>query len=412
MKTLNPLLNVIPMLYRAPPAVVAVGLFFFVGFADGVMLPFFALWAQKQAAIPTQYIGLLLGCYAGGELLATPLLGGIADRIGRRPVLLLSTAGVGIGFIALHFMHGVVSIAATLVAIGAFESVLHPTIATVIADTVDDEPMRRYFAWVSTASSAGRVAGPAVGALLALHAIGYVFVASGLSLMTATLIVALLLPETRPAVVKGDDDDEDESLGGLFRALRDQRLARMLAWLVLLEISASWIEVVLPLYAHGNGVLSVSGVGRLFTYAAALTVALQFLVTRLSASVSGFWLVLASGIVLVLAFVALWLQPTVITLTVAMTLTAIAHMLFGPLVPAAVNQLAPAHSRATYMAAISVTHDLQDTLGPATGTALYAAAARLPWFVGLPTALLGAAGLACAIKRHSTEISPTSTQSK
>lgn len=400
MKTLEPIPHAPSFFPRVSPAVVAVCLFFFVGFADGAMLPFFALWAQKQAAIPTPYIGLLLGCYAGGELLATPLVGGIADRVGRRPVLLIATAGVGIGFIALHFMHGVAGIAATLIGIGAFESVLHPTIATVIADTVGEERIRRYFAWVSTASSAGRVVGPAVGALLALQAIGYVFVASGLSLLMATLIVAVLLPETRPAGAQGEEDDDDESLGGLFRALRDRRLARLLAWLVLLEISASWIEVVMPLYAHGAGVLSASGVGMLFTYAAALTVALQYLVTRFTARVSGYWLVLTSGIVLVGAFVALWMQPTIATLTVAMTLSAVTHMLFGPLVPAAVNELAPAQSRATYMAAISVTHDLQDTLGPATGTALYALATRLPWFVGVPTALLGAAGLALAIRRH------------
>ena len=78
------------------PARVGLFLFFVAGLADGVLLPFFALWAQKDAGIPTEYIGLLLGCYAGGELLATPFVGGIADRVGRRPVLLVSTAGVGV----------------------------------------------------------------------------------------------------------------------------------------------------------------------------------------------------------------------------------------------------------------------------------------------------------------------------
>lgn len=74
------------------PAKVGLFLFFAAGLADGVLMPFFALWAQQDAGIPTQYIGLLLGCYAGGELLATPFLGGIADRVGRRPVLLVSSA--------------------------------------------------------------------------------------------------------------------------------------------------------------------------------------------------------------------------------------------------------------------------------------------------------------------------------
>jgi len=34
-------------------------LFFIAGLADGVLMPFFALWAQLDAGIPTEYIGLL-----------------------------------------------------------------------------------------------------------------------------------------------------------------------------------------------------------------------------------------------------------------------------------------------------------------------------------------------------------------
>src|SRR5580704_9560819 len=122
---------------RAPgPAQVGMFLFFAAAVADGILMPFFALWAHKVAGIPIEFIGLLLGCYAGGELLATPFVGGIADRVGRRPVLLVSTTGVGLGFVLLFMVHGAFGVAAALLAIGVFESVLHPTASTVIADVV------------------------------------------------------------------------------------------------------------------------------------------------------------------------------------------------------------------------------------------------------------------------------------
>ena len=50
------------------PERVAMLLFLVAGLADGVLMPFFALWAQRDAGVSTEYIGLLLGCYAGGEL--------------------------------------------------------------------------------------------------------------------------------------------------------------------------------------------------------------------------------------------------------------------------------------------------------------------------------------------------------
>ena len=102
---LNYLSSTFALLRGMPrPARVGLFLFFAAGLADGVLVPFFALWAQKDAGIPTEYIGLLFGCYAGGELLATPFVGGIADRVGRRPVLLVSTLGVGLGFLLLYLL--------------------------------------------------------------------------------------------------------------------------------------------------------------------------------------------------------------------------------------------------------------------------------------------------------------------
>lgn len=385
-------------------ALVGLCLYFLAGLADGALLPFFALWARKDAGIPTGYIGLLLACYAGGELLATPWLGGIADRIGRRPVLLLSTTGVGGGFLLLYFTHGISTAALCLLLIGIFESVLHPTIAAVIVDTVPTEHVRRHFALTHVASNLGHIVGPALGALLALLSLGAVFIGCGISLLVAALLVAGWLPETwtRSAATAGhrEDDDDDDGLSGLLPAFRDRRLAALLLWFAVLEIAGSWIESVLPLYAHDTHVLTASGVGWLFTYSAAVIVLFQLWISKQLANLSGFSLVVISGVALAAGFAVLVIHPGVVGLVIGVTLFAVAQMLFGPLIPTTVNELAPPSGRATYMAAISVTQDLKDTLGPATGTLLYAASARLPWFVGMPVVLSAAAALATTVRRH------------
>jgi MFS family permease len=124
-----------PFVARLPvPARISVVLFFLASVADGALMPFFALWALKIAHVEVEWIGVLFACYAGGELVATPLIGGLADRIGRRRVLLFSSGGVGLGFILLLFAQGPWQAAACLTLIGVFESTLHPTAATVVAD--------------------------------------------------------------------------------------------------------------------------------------------------------------------------------------------------------------------------------------------------------------------------------------
>ncbi|MET0937232.1 MAG: MFS transporter [Luteibacter sp.] len=380
------------------PASIAALLFLFISIGDGVMLPFFALWAQHDAGIPVAWIGVLFGCYAGGELLATPLLGGIADRVGRRPVLLVSTLGVGLGFLLLSFCHGVVATAAVLLCIGVFESVLHPTAFTVIGDVVPQERTRHYFAVARVLSSVGRAIGPAIGALLVLHAFSTVFVGSAVALLLGATVVACLLPETR-GIVEGEDEDEDEGFTALMPALRDRRLGRLLLCFMLLEISGSWVETVLPLYVSRAGTLSPSGVGLLFTFGAVLTAVLQIPVTRRTSRLSARVLVLASAVLLVAAFGLLLSSVAVVTLVMAMTCFSVADMFCGPLIPSTVNALAAPKTRATYMAAVSVANDLKDTVGPATGTLLFAAGAALPWTLGMPLVGLAACGLAAALRR-------------
>ena len=385
------------------PALLGLLLFFCAGFADGALVPFFPLWAS-DAGIPVGAIGLLFGCYAGGELVAAPLIGGIADRVGRRPVLIASSLGVGGGFLALFFVHNVVLAAIVLLLTGMCESVLHPTILTAIADVTAPSAHPRWFSLAHVSSSAGQILGPACGALLATVSLSAVFLAGGGVLVLAGIVMVFALSETleigRAAGADqrdGEGDEEDEGLSALLPAFRDGRLAKLLAWVVLFEIAGNWIEAVIPLYAHDAGTLTPSGVGALFAYAAALTVGLQMLVSRFAETRSALWLTVGAGISTIAAFVLLAASPAMLALIAAVSLCSVAQMLVGPLVPTAVNALAPPAHRASYMAASSVAVDLKDSLGPSIGTALYALAPRLPWIVGIPVVALTSLGLGVAI---------------
>jgi len=111
-------------------------------------------------------------------------------------------------------------------------------------------------------------------------------------------------------------------------------------------------------------------------------------------------MVIASGCVLVGAFICLLFSSSLTALVLGVSLLSLSQMLFGPLLPTLIMQLAPAHARATYMAAASVATDLKDTVGPAAGTSLYAIAARLPWVVGIPVAICATLALAFNVRKH------------
>jgi MFS transporter, DHA1 family, tetracycline resistance protein len=394
----------------APPAARVGSLLFFVAsVADGTLMPFFPLWARSDAGIPVEYIGLLLGCYAGGELLATPFVGGIADRIGRRPVLLASTTGIGIGFLLLFFAPSAIATAFSLLVIGIFESVLHPTAATVITDVVPADERRGHFAMTRVMSNAGRIVGPALGGILALWSLHLVFFGAAATILIGAAAVALLLPETWHGKTNGGDDD-DESLTALGAAIRDRRLAALLLSISVLEIAVSWIEAVTPLYATAAGALTPAGIGMLFAYAGVVGVIFQLPVTQASHRISGFSTVLWSGAMETLAFVFLLPEPALPLLIAAITFASFARMLSGPLVQTIVSELAPRNAQATYQAAFSVVFDMKDAVGPAIGTWLYAISAALPWGTGIAASIFASGALAVAARRHETGASKQSLE--
>ncbi|MFZ4215037.1 MFS transporter [Pantoea endophytica] len=381
-----------PILSSKYPQNIGFFLLFLAGLADGVMVPFFPLWAHPMAGIPISVIGLLFGCYAGGELLATPIIGGIADRMGRRPVLIVSATGVGIGFIALFFTHGVIPAAIVLVIIGIFESVLHPTIYTLIADVNSISDQHQGFSKARVYANAGGIVGPLLGALVAQDKLSYVFVVSGFAMLIGGIVVMLSLPETRLIHDEGLDEEE-EGFTALFPAFSDRRLAMLLIFTMILGITGSWVEAVLPLYSHIHLGLNNKDIGLLFTLGAVLNTLGKMRVTKYFTRSSPFLIVLGSGIALIISFGMLLVSFKIFSVIAAVCFYSLFQMMLGPLMPSVVNELAPLKLRATYMAALSVVSDLRDSIGPATGTALFAYSFTLPWLIGIPLVAIAILGL-------------------
>src|SRR5438128_3439678 len=63
----------------------------------GIVLPLLPIYSRTFGAKGWE-IGLLMGSYSAMQFLFSPLWGRLSDRIGRRPVLLVSTAGGAVSY--------------------------------------------------------------------------------------------------------------------------------------------------------------------------------------------------------------------------------------------------------------------------------------------------------------------------
>jgi MFS transporter, DHA1 family, tetracycline resistance protein len=181
-----------------------------VGF--GIVLPILPLWAERFGARPGT-IGALVATYSAFQLVCAPLWGRLSDRVGRKPVLVLSLLGTAAG----SLLTGLASSLVLLFVGRAIDGMSGASVAVAqaaVADLADPRERPRLLGLIGAAFGLGFVAGPALGALAALGGPRAPFlVAAALAAGNAVVAIARL-PETHAAARSRKEAGAAASAGG------------------------------------------------------------------------------------------------------------------------------------------------------------------------------------------------------
>lgn len=191
----------------------------------GLMIPLLPFYAEHFGASAFT-VGLLLSVFALCQLLAGPPLGQLSDRIGRKPVLVISQIGTLAGYILLALSNTLWLIFVARIVDGLTAGNISVAQAYV-SDNTSPQQRTKAFGIVGAAFGLGMVVGPSLGGLLVRHSlttpIWGACVLSALSIVATTL----LLPKGIRAEHKGPpktllpvkailDCFRDPATGGLF----------------------------------------------------------------------------------------------------------------------------------------------------------------------------------------------------
>lgn len=166
----------------------------FVGFS--VLIPVLPLYADRLGATPFQ-VGLILACYAFAQLLFLPVWGWISDRIGRRPVLLVSLLGTAGSFLLLALAERVETIYLARSLAGFFAASVG-TAQAVVTDVTAPAERAHGMGLIGAAFGAGMIVGPMLGGFLAAIQEQLPFYTIAVLAGVNLLVTAKLLPESRP----------------------------------------------------------------------------------------------------------------------------------------------------------------------------------------------------------------------
>lgn len=109
--------------------------------------------------------GLLMFTFAAMQFVASPVLGNLSDRFGRRPVLLLSLLALGCNYLLMGWAPTLVWLFIGRLLTGISAST-YGTANAYIADTFPPEHRAQYFALLGAAFGSGFIIGPAIGGFL------------------------------------------------------------------------------------------------------------------------------------------------------------------------------------------------------------------------------------------------------
>lgn len=161
-----------------------------------LVIPLLAIYAEHFGATPL-VATLLVSTYAVCQLVSGPMLGRISDRVGRKPMLLVSQVGTFLGFILLARANALWMIFVSRIIDGSTAGNLALAQA-YISDHTKPEDRAKSFALIGIAFGVGFFIGPSVtGALVVYGLAAPVYLAAALS-MTSILCTAFLLPGGPP----------------------------------------------------------------------------------------------------------------------------------------------------------------------------------------------------------------------
>jgi len=163
-----------------------------VGF--GIIIPLLPFYAQTFGASPL-VIGLLFASFSLSQLLATPALGVLSDRWGRRPVLIFSLLGTVVSFAMLALAQSLLMLFAARIIDGLSGGNI-TTARAYIADVTEPHERAKAYGMLGAAFGLGFIVGPALAGVFSHISYTAPIWAAAAVTVIATAMAWFWLPET------------------------------------------------------------------------------------------------------------------------------------------------------------------------------------------------------------------------
>lgn len=305
-----------------------------------LILPLLPYYAETFGASPFM-TGLLVAVYAAAQLIGAPLLGRLSDRIGRRPVLLVSIAGNLFGFVILALANNLEMLFLARILAGLTGGNISVAQA-YISDVTDESNRAKGLGLIGAAFGLGFIIGPAIGGILSQWGFAVpALLAAGLSLVN-WLLVWRWLPESLTPQKRAELSIQARpsfSFRLLLRTLRLPVVGPLLHVRFFYGLAFTLLTTIFPLFAQMRFNLDSASTGYVLAYVGLLSTITQgFLIGRLTKRFTETNLIFWSTLILTLAMLGWAFAPDIPTLLVVMAPVSMAGGVLNTVINSALSK--------------------------------------------------------------------------
>lgn len=219
-----------------------------------VSWPFMPLYVYSLGIHPLSEASLWAGLITGPQFLlaalVSPFWGALADRIGRKPMVLRCAAATTVATACMGLSNNVWELLGCTVLYGIFSGFYGASVAFV-GTQMPEQRLGFCLGWMATAQLSGTLVGPLAGGLLSdfLHTYRGVFFLSSIGSVIAVTLAAIFLREVHRVPVRAPRRAEGREgiFGGIFAT---RELAPMFVVLLLSQVAASALSPIVAPYVR------------------------------------------------------------------------------------------------------------------------------------------------------------------
>lgn len=338
----------------------------------GIILPLLPFIGEKYGANPF-LIGILTATYSFFQLIASPILGRLSDRYGRKKLLIISQIGTLAGYLILGMANNIYLIFLSRIIDGATGGNISIAQA-YISDITDKTNRAKAMGLIGAAFGLGFIFGPAIGGILSRYGFAApAYFAAAVSLLTVITNIVLLKETVNISVAK-NSPRTGFSFRDLNGIITKTPVGLYIIVFFILNFAFSIMQGNFSLWTEHSFGFGPTQNGLLFAYIGIMAVIVQVkLLPVLIGRIGEKRVFVNSALILGLGLLSLTLVIHPYLLLISLTLMPVGNGLSGPTLQSLATETVPREDYGGTLGILASAGSLGRILGPVIGGYMFAA---------------------------------------